>query len=84
VFFLVVIYMRIKKYSRRVAVNNIKNSVDLDVLNSRLQVFFVSCKMQLSVFNSVLSQDNNTSEYKNLVKEYSESKKKYKKISRSK
>ena len=76
--------MRIKKYNRNLVIKNISKKVDLDVLNSKLQVFFISCKMQLSIFNNMLSQDNNTSEYKNLIKEYSESKKKYKKISRSK
>ncbi len=76
--------MRIKKYSRNFAVKNILKKIDLDVLNSKLQVFFISCKMQLSIFNNMLLQDNNTSEYKNLVKEYSDSKKKYKKISRNK
>jgi hypothetical protein len=76
--------MRIKKYNRNLVIKDIIQKVDLDILNSKLQVFFISCKMQLSIFNSMSSQDNNTSEYKNFIKEYSDSKKQYKKISRSK
>lgn len=76
--------MRIKKYNRNLVIKDIMKKVDLDILNSKLQAFFISCKMQLSIFNNMSSQDHNTSEYKNFIKEYSDSKKQYKKISRSK
>ena len=76
--------MGIKKYDRKLAVSSIKNKVDIELLNAKLKTFFISCGMQMTIFNSVFSQNANQDDYKNLVREYSKSKRDYRKVSRIK
>ena len=74
-----VMFMKIKKYNRNAAVSKIKNVIDLEILNVRISVFCMSCKIQFAVFNNAFLQgSDNGEEYKRLIREYSDFKKKYK------
>lgn len=74
--------MGIKKFSRKTETEKIKNKIDIELLNMRLQSLFVSCKIQMNLYNSIFSQSMSQDDYKTLLKEYSDSKIAYRKASR--
>ena len=75
--------MGAKRYSRKEEVEKFKSKIDVELLNLRLQSLFISCKIQMNVYNSIFSQSMGQDDYKSLLKEYAQSKADCRKFSKN-